>query len=203
MSNRKDLQMQKIITLRRLITRFLFLLLSLCLCIKIFQLMVQQWGKNYSGLYFCSSTQETKVSQIKFLFCSLTSLSGRYGEKIQWKKSKLHRNGTVQGKREEVNLRTMNGKSKITFPCALCAWIYQESSTEYICKLLASNRHLNHISPFCHKCVMISDFNSQKKSTSKKGQCYYILPPLPEGFFIFYFIFYWFIICNSLSITIT
>lgn len=53
------------------------------------------------------------------------------------KKSKLHRNGAVHRKTEEVNLRTMTGKSIETFPCALCVGIYQESGTEYICKILA------------------------------------------------------------------
>lgn len=47
-----------------------------------------------------------------------------------------------------------------TFPRALRVWIDQESGTENICKLLASKWYLNHISPFCYACVMISDFNS-------------------------------------------
>lgn len=46
------------------------------------------------------------------------------------KKGKLQRNGTVQGETEEVNLRTMNGKSILTFPRALSVWIDQESDPE-------------------------------------------------------------------------
>lgn len=146
--------------------------------------MVQKWGKNLFIVVFLLLHTRTEGSQIKFLFSSLTHLSGHYGEKFQLKKSNF--TGMGLPKERQGNLIWEQWMANQYSP-SLVLFVFGFTKKVAQNKLLASNRHLNHISPFCCMCVMISDFNSQKKSKSKKGWCSYLLPPLPEGFFIFYF----------------